>query len=259
VLRFDVPDDADPPVEFSEPFEIEQVGFETLLGRTYFVEEERYYDESGHRTSSARYRYRQDPSGLYNLDPLDASLAASADDPEAPADLLARLGLFHSAERALASISDPARRAAYRTALARLSSRLRAGTRAASGPGGRITNHRPGGVEAGEITILSYPLHSGQHWIIRADPRFEATVEGQDVLDLPAGRFNGWRRAIQSEFFGPHDRVLFWTGREGYLAAQAHAQFVATDPTNGNPLGFGVVEQSVRLDGIDLVDHHGRP
>ena len=111
--------------------------------------------------------------------------------------------------------------------------------------------HRPRPAD-GEIVRLAYPLHTGQRWIIRADPRFTAVVEGVDALRLPAGRFVAYRIRIDSVLFGPSDRVRVWYGREGFLQLDAHLVGEGTDE-NGDPIGTVVSEDHEALDDIALV------
>jgi hypothetical protein len=109
---------------------------------------------------------------------------------------------------------------------------------------------------AGEIAVLRYPLAPSKTWHVREDPLFIKTVEGQEGLDLPAGSFSGWRIRIDSELFGPNDRVHVWHGRDGLLQLEAHTEGLVVDE-NGNVLGTIVGDQAQRLSGLSLVRNAG--
>lgn len=102
---------------------------------------------------------------------------------------------------------------------------LRTSPRVMSGP------PIPGTAGPGELTRLRYPLEPKARWTIRADPnfRFVADVVGVDVLELPAGRFRGYRIRLGADVFGPHDVVHVWYGRSGYLQLVAHLEGDATN------------------------------
>ena len=215
---------------------------EELAGRSYVIE----------RTSFPGgvdwVPYRQDGAGLYESDvparPCSGGTGRQKLDMDATrSDEAAWAGVE-------AKIADPAKRAAYRAAWDRMEARSIAIRRAL---GIELESRRAtGGAGAGEITRLQYPLHTGAHWVIRADPRFESIVEGSDVLDLAPGRLQAWRIRIDSEFVGPDDRVHVWYGRSGFLMLAAHFEGdVATDP-NGTPIGTLTSDQSEVLTELSL-------
>ena len=77
-------------------------------------------------------------------------------------------------------------------------------------------------------------LRKGQRWDIRSDfPFFGATAEGNERLDLPAGKQNGMRIRIDSELFGENDRVYIWYSRDGFLRLHVVIESEMTDE-NGN-------------------------
>ncbi len=214
-----------------------QTGTETLFGREYVVERETGIQSDGHIYGGWTY-FRQDRTGLYEADlaPVaSARFPASVPDPAAPASLLARP---HPEAWLAAWTRVQAKRAAVHAALA-----------------GRGTpGHARGGVLENEITRLAYPLHPGRDWTIRPDPFFGSTVEGNEVLDLPAGRFTGWRIRIESDLFGPDDEAHVWYGRSGYLEIHDRLYGIATGP-GGEVVGTVIGEETEVLTGLDLVSN----
>ncbi len=71
-----------------------------------------------------------------------------------------------------------------------------------------------------ETRLLAYPLHVGTKWAMVESSRLKitATVEGMDVLNLPAGRFPAWRIHVS----GGTPEYTVWYGRAGYLALKQH-------------------------------------
>jgi hypothetical protein len=102
----------------------------------------------------------------------------------------------------------------------------------------------------GELLRLSYPLFRGRTWRIRDEPVFVATVEDMGPVRVPAGDFFGVRVRIDSELFGPDDRVHFWYSRSGQLQLRAHLETRTTDPA-GNPIVVAS-EQIERLESLRL-------
>ena len=212
---------------------------EQRAGRSYVVERQSYPSGQGW------LRYRQDAAGLYEFDgdsdvpPVCAAATGrrtfDADGPGVGPEEAAWEGVA-------AKLADPVSRAAYRVAWDRIQARVQA-IRRALGTGPAIPRGAASaGVEPGEIVRLAYPLHRGAHWAIRPDPLFASTVEGVDVLDLAVGRVPGWRIRIDSEFFGPADRVHLWYGRDGYLMLAAHLEGAATSP-DGVTIGTMIAEE----------------
>ena len=209
-----------------------------LAGRSYTAE--RSVEIEPTQTYTSWVYYRQDRRGLYE-----------ADEPTPPpceaatiVNVAARAGRLSAIGESGRRPDDPAVRAAEAVLEQRLSLiRYSLGLAAPS-----LRRPRPA---PGEITRLAYPLHPGQSWIIRDSPRFSARVEGVDVLRLPAGKFVADRIRIDSEFFGPNDRVLVWYGRQGFLRLEAHLESEGRDE-NGNPTGLVFAEDREVLDGIDI-------
>jgi len=105
---------------------------------------------------------------------------------------------------------------------------------------------------SGEITLLRYPLAVSKSWHVREDPLFVYTVEGQETIDLPAGRFSGWRIRIDSELFGPDVAAHVWYGHDGLLRLELQAAGEITDDT-GAVIGTMVSDQIQALSEISLV------
>ncbi len=199
--------------------------------------------------------YRQDRSGLYEADvttppggepsPVRVARAGSAGAWAPPGSSLASRR-SEAILRLLGPGIDP-------SSVNRLLERIAHATGAALA----ARTGRPGGPLDHEITRLAYPLRVAQHWIIRADPRFEAEVEHIGPVEVPAGRFVAPRIRITSVFFGPSDRVLVWYGRSGFLKLEAHGEGDALD-YDGHVIGHMVAETSQELTRLLLVgrDQH---
>ena len=206
---------------------------EELGGSSYIIE------RRGFPGGAEWVPYRQDGAGLYESDaaasPCSGGTSRQKLDVDATrSDEAAWAGVE-------AKIADPTMRASYRAAWDRMEARSIAIRRAL---GIELeSRHSAGGVGASEITRLQYPLHTGARWVIRADPRFESIVEGNDVLDLAPGHLSAWRIRIDNEFLGPDDRVHVWYGRSGYLMLVAHLEGIATDQ-NGVPIGTLIGDES---------------
>jgi hypothetical protein len=105
----------------------------------------------------------------------------------------------------------------------------------------------PDGILPDEIQRLKYPMHTRQEWIIRADPLFYSIVEGMDVIDLPAGRMNGWRIFIHNEFLDDNDIVHLWYSRQGFLCMKVHLE--TEDHTFGDVI---ITDETLYLVDYDL-------
>jgi hypothetical protein len=186
---------------------------ERLGERTYVVGRERQMLQGGAEYATW-IRYRQDGSGLYELDPPGG--APECGDPTR-SDTGADAGVADITPGSRV-IEDAEKQAAYERTRAELLSRLErvrsAIARAAASRGGSAT---PEGITPSEIQRLAYPLRIGQSWEIRHDPLFASRVVAHESLQLPAGRLAGWKVQITSELFGPDDRVFFWVSRLGFL------------------------------------------
>ena len=215
------------PSEFDSQLDVDVVGTEERFDRTYFVQRESD-PQSGYQSD---FLYRQDKTGLFNADPEPASVTASAARVSAIVERQAR-------------IAAPSAKAAYQAALTRVMTRQALMRHAALG---LIEEALPG-----EIELLRYPLVPGKSWHVREDPLFVYTVEAQEGIALPAGKFSGWRIRIESSLFGSDDRVHVWYGRDGLLELRAHTEGEATDE-NGNVIGKIVSDQVQALSEISLV------
>ncbi|HEU4366004.1 MAG TPA: hypothetical protein VFT13_11135 [Candidatus Krumholzibacteria bacterium] len=245
--------------EPGEPFQIPRVethtiiGTESRSGRDYWLLEQVIEEHvfGGDREIVNWSRLRQDRTGLFVADvsviepPAGLSVAA-----EPCADALAEAAW----ERMAGSLRD-SERAAYRRAWEELAARrdalrslvrLAASTVAATGLG-----RDPGGVAAGELTRLSYPLHPGAEWVIREEPLFRCRVEAVDVLALPIGRVPAYRTRIEGVFFDADDDVFFWYGHVGFVGQSVHTETVATDP-DGNPIGTLIADDTLFLTSVTL-------
>jgi len=100
-----------------------------------------------------------------------------------------------------------------------------------------------------ETRLLAYPLHTGATWAMYPSSRLKvtATVEGIDVLSLPAGRFTAWRIRISGAT--PRDRVI-WYGRAGYLGSKGHDE----SPPPSDPQHIQIIyDHADSLTALDLV------
>lgn len=215
-------------------------GTEERDGRTYTILREDETDTGdvpgGHEEYTYWYRYRQDGSGLYQDNilitiPPNGSSTGSV----AAASTLNRPGL---PDRLIASVPIE-QQPTYREAWNRLEARASA-VKALQG-----LNAGQPSVEAlgGEITILSYPLHTGGTWTVVSDPMlFTSVVEGVESFVVPAGRFPSFRIRTDNQMFtGPHDRVATWWSRSGQVSFHAH--FESSVTSTGGTLVFDSTEE----------------
>ena len=239
-----IPSGGPPEAPFEEQGSIamEMACTETVGERQYEVEHATYSAPGG--GTETWVRYRQDRTGLYELDVSTSDRPACAGGATAmlrPASATTTL-----VDRALAA--RPEYRPA-RSTLEQLERRRAALDEILSGRS-RLTTQQ---VLEGELTRLAYPLRQGAQWAIRTDPAFTATVEGTDALDLPAGRFHGYRIRIEAPgLFGSNDRVLTWYDRHGALQLVAHFEGVMTD-ADGNVTGMVIIDETRKLEELSLV------
>lgn len=248
VFRVEIIEDGSEP---SEPAAIylteERVldGTEEIQDHEYMVERRTIREDLKDDPYMEWVRYRQDKAGLYEAD-------VSITQPPAIQSASTSNGdLWRARWHRVAAGIAPEREGDYRRAwdqLVRKSRLVR--TLATVGP----SPVPPGGVWQGELTRLAYPLHPGAHWFIREDPEFESIVEAHEMLDLPAGRFGGYRIRIRSDVFGPDDEVYLWYGRAGFLGLYAHLIAIATN-AQGERIGVVDSEETRALSDLDL----GRP
>ena len=232
------------------------IGTETLFGRSYVVEEERTtQDTRPNEIFRLWTRYREDRSGLYYADVCACdppNLArATGDAPTIEA--------LPSASETLPSSIDlglrvrPEDRDAFERAIASHRTRLDLARRALALASGRLsdTAERPGGVGDNEVELLHYPIVPGASWTLRADFGLAWTVEGPELLTIPAGKFPAYRIRVTFDGMGPNDKVLIWYGRSGRLRYALHVRSVATDE-NGNPIGEVVSDESEVLQSLTV-------
>jgi len=240
-----------PVYDATTSIEAELVCVEMLNGRSYVVEHD--VETYGPDTFEQWVRMRQDASGLYEADVATNTPPSCATRPNRGGgpqriheDRDAQI-----AERLAAVASSPGELSALQSAWDRIRERHEA-LHGVVGPGVGFLG-KAGGPESGEITRLRYSLHTGQSWTIREDPEFTSEDEGGEALHTPAGAISVRRIRVDSEFFGPGDRVVFWFGRhEGFVGLNAHTEGIATD-VNGNPIGTFVTDDIINLVGLDLV------
>ena len=237
----------DPAFGLSDRRTRDLVCVETRGGNPYVVERT-YYPSPRVFTW---VRYRQDRDGLFEAD-VETTLPPTCSAASGRRHFDAGARVVGSGEEAWAAIAAkfpaPARQAAYREAWEGIAARAAAIRRAL---GAEPEPPRAAGVEAGEITRLEYPLRPGAHWVIRETPRFEATVEGAETLDLAVGHVPAWRIRIDFDGLGANDRVSVWYGRAGFLMSDVHVEGVATDP-EGNPIGRLIYDETEELEELAL-------
>ena len=246
-----VQDDGSPLAQFelSTTKASRLLGSETLGGREYLVEEDVIHEEGGGPDMVQRIFWRQDRTGLYEADvPIFPASRAGRPAPGAGTTALARA--WTQLEGRLAGSAS---REAFRAARDRLVQKLAFFERALRAPARPLGQDPP----PMEWVRLRYPLHAGAQWNMLEEPRFTAQVEGRDALSLPAGHFVGWRILYSSVFAAPGDLVRVWYGRDGYLALELHITAEAVDE-NGNHLGTAILDQTERLDGIELIGNGGQ-
>jgi hypothetical protein len=229
------------------------VGSEELSGREYMLENQVSIISSGidpDDTITYWYRYRQDRAGLYEADvattdpPGDDGAAASPAGEDLSIGRTRWDMLWKKTVDGLKSIDketvERARIAHFRKIEA-VNELLGRG----DGPG--LLAGPPGGILPDEIQRLRYPLHPKQEWIIRDTPLFYSVVERQEVLDLPAGRMNGWRIRVYNEFLGDNDIVYLWYGRSGFLGMTVHLE-TEMDGVSGTMIS----DEDLYLESYDL-------
>lgn len=240
-----IPNGGPPATPFEEQGSIamEMACTEAVGERQYQVEHATYDAPSG--SAESWVRYRQDRTGLYELD-------VSTFDPPACAGGGTAMSRPESAtaptlvDRALAARPDYR---PYRSSLEPLERKRAALDEILRGRSRLATQQ----ALEGELTRLVYPLRQGAQWAIRNDPAFTATVEGTDALDLPAGRFHGYRIRIEAPgLFGSNDRVLTWYDRNGALQLLAHFEGPMTD-ADGNVTGMVIIDETRKLEELSLV------
>jgi hypothetical protein len=224
------------------------IGDEVHAGHRYVIDEERTLAPGSSEPVVQTFLYRQDRSGLYaGFFPEPGAVIhgtpAAASAPDRFAAALRQAGDAY-VDR---TVDVRAGREAFRLAVTRMVERL-----GAARPDDAAQDRRRGGPLENEITVLRYPLHTGAHWIV--SPTISQTVKGLDVLQLPAGRFVGWRLREHAAILGPHDVVRVWYGAAGYLKLAVHFEAPVTDDS-GNVIGSVIGEQRELLAALGLRGH----
>jgi hypothetical protein len=227
-------------------------------GRAYVVE--RVEDVQDGHSSFQWIRYRQNPSGLYELD-IPIGTPSTCEDATAldqNTELRDTSPAIESAWRRALQAQAVATRPAYLAASRVLEARMALLRAELHGIGASPSSTGPapsrGAFEPPpptELQRLAYPLRPGGSWIIRESPRFAATVERVEALDLGFATLSGWRIRYTSEFFGPRDLVQVWYGRSGLLMLSAHLESDATDES-GRVIGTLTSDLVVTLDELTL-------
>lgn len=257
VGEFTLATDVGPPYVAQTWEERSIIGAEERFGREYVLEERFNIAEDGDTLSPFWFRYRQDRAGLYLADiaanepPLDRCGDAPYVCPAADSRSEQLAGVLQRISRTI----QPGYRDAYNRGWEELCLKLRVIESATGIPArfATVLQGPPGGVKPEEITLLRYPLHPFQEWIIRDDPfHVFGAVVGHEVLDLPPGRMNGYKTSIDNDLFGPDDWAYVWYGRDGYLGILAHLEVEILDPY-GNPMGHMVWDEHSFLESLDLV------
>jgi len=223
--------------------EHELTGYENISGHDYMLDEILFTETFDGQTDQTMWwvRYRQDRAGLYEADvPLTDPPASVVRSDVSQHRVRGKTKDTSFRERAIRNIDWSGKSPAYRRALLRnidLHQMIRQTARSFS-----PESMPPGGSMPDELVRFVYPLHKGQHWIVRTDPLFELTVEGHEMIQVPAGKSVGIRMRMESELFGPNDEVLFWYSRDGQLKLYASIEASMADDS-GNPLGTVSTEE----------------
>jgi hypothetical protein len=220
-----------PPDVQTTDFEVTLPCQVTFDGLDYIVQLESFPEFNSHYF----YLYRQTSEELSGRDIGGGEVPCAA-----PAMGLSSAPTKPRSEAILTRIKNPAQRAAYAAAIGKVRERMEATRRPTVGLGDR------------EFTFLSYPLYTGKSWQAKVEGNFVRTVEGQDLLNVPAGTFAALRLGIDSEFLGPMDTAHIWYGPRGVIRFHASFQGIATDD-EGNPIGIVVSTSTEELKEISLV------
>ncbi len=206
------------------------IGTEELFGREYILEEQISILSGGifpEDTITYWLRHRQDRAGLYNADiavnipPGDEGSGAVSTYEDLDSDSNQWNMLWQKIAVQLESFDDET---IERARIEHFKKIDLINELLGRGDGRALLTGPPGGILPDEIQRLRYPMHPEQEWVIRDSPLFFSVVEGMDVLDLPAGRMNGWRIFIYNEFLDDNDIVHIWYGRSGFLGMTIHLE-----------------------------------
>ncbi|UCG51828.1 MAG: hypothetical protein JSW58_16945 [Candidatus Latescibacterota bacterium] len=215
------------------------IGTEEIFGREYITEATKVYADGAADTVRWWRRFRQDHAGLYLAD------VPSGDPPASVFSSSARTGsergrdfltvgipTWDRVAKSLGGERSSLTRRTWQTHAARIRyvrAILQPGVNIQPTPAGR-----PCGPLFGEIRPLEYPLHPKAEFVTRMIPfRVRGVVEAQEVLDLPAGRYPGYRIRIENQRLDPDDRVYVWHGMCGELGSTVHLETIAVDIETG--------------------------
>ncbi|MEJ2721805.1 MAG: hypothetical protein P8181_11805 [bacterium] len=228
-------------------------GSEALFDRDYRVESLVLYVAGDPDTVREWRRYRQDRAGLYLADvSLHQPPAGSPPGSGVRVNGAGRGALHPGIPRwdRIAHLFETMPSSAARDGWRRHADRIRR-VRALLAPGALPTGP-PGGPNAEEIVLLQYPLHPAAAYAIRSEPfHVDSVVEALEVIDLPAGRFVGYRIRIENELLDPDDQVYVWRGRCGELGSSIHVETLAMDVETGEVVRI-ITEETDWLSGLDL-------
>jgi hypothetical protein len=186
------------------------------------------------------YRYRQDRAGLY-----EADIATTLPAGEELSISRTRWDMLW--KKTVDGLKSIDRETVERARIAHFRKIEAVNELLGRGDGRGLLAGPPGGILPDEIQRLRYPLHPKQEWIIRDTPLFYSVVERQEVLDLPAGRMNGWRIRVYNEFLGDNDIVYLWYGRSGFLGMTVHLE-TEMDGVSGTMIS----DEDLYLESYDL-------
>ena len=240
-------DGPQPPQFTDDPLRVVISSMGQFGTRTYFFQEEGN-PQLGGPFSQVSFLVRQDRSGLYEADIVRAANAATAMQSDAASAPLAPAAMRAYVDRVVAR---PSERAAFERATRQLAA-LFASARQQAAIGGPSS----GGPDAGEISLLRYPLTAGARWIVRESPRFGRAVVGRERVVVPAGAFMAWDLRGVSELYGPRDRVHFWYSSAGLIRVAFHFESNAVDDA-GNVIGRAIGDEEQVLTALNLVDPNG--
>lgn len=221
-------------------------------GHTYTVE--RSQEPARDYTYRTWLLMRQDRDGLYEYRTV-FTLDPGCGDAPAGARQSAMSAGDRLWEHLSARITSPSEARAWRAAWQAQRAKLASVDRTLRGAGGMGGGAPP---DPDEIQRLKYPLFTGSRWLAASDPDLVEQVQGQDVIDLPAGRFTAWRIRYLSDLYGPHDRVIVWYGRAGFLKLVADLEGDATDES-GNVIGTLHSRMLWQLEDLELQKPAGPP
>ena len=253
---FSLGDEVGPPYDIRSAVTRELIGTETLLDRSYVVEEERTVQDTRPGELFRTWtRYRQDRAGLYYADVCgcDPPILDGGTGGSASQESSTRVDASTPSWEVLKGRYAPEQQPAFEAAYARLKAHLNRARHALEMASARMSRDPgpPGGANDSEVGFLKYPLHVGSSWSIREDIRLTWTVEGVERIDLPGGQFTAYRIRVRYEGMQPDDEAIIWYGRSGRLAHRLHLSGIATD-SDGNPIGTFTSDESEELVGLSL-------